>query len=131
MSAVLSTLESELMAAIAPKHLTAMEKKAVQPAINAFSREEAMEGLRKDVQIYIKACIAHRKLHGKVMLVTDHHKFFRVFAKSIIAENILMTQVHTIVREARYMYRSPGKNGVEEIHPPIRVRLAGEVIPGM
>ena len=76
-----------------------MEEKAVQSAINAFSREEAMEGLGKDVQIYIEGCITYRKLHGKiVMLVTDYHKFF---AKST---NILMTQIQTVVRVVRYIY---------------------------
>ena len=48
-----------------------------------------MERLTDDIKIYIEACIAHQKLRGNVvMLVTDDHKFFHVFARSVIAENI-------------------------------------------
>ncbi len=125
---VVSTVESELMAAVAPRHLTPMEKKAVLPAINAFANQATMARLAEDIKIYIEACIASQKLRGNVvMLVTDDHKFFRVCARSVIAENILMEQVQTLVREARPRDR----NGVEDTHPPIRVKLAGEIIPGV
>ena len=84
-----------------------------------------MERLADDI---IKACITHQKLRDNViMLVTDDHKFFRVFARSVITENILMEQVQTLVKEAR----PRDCNGVEDTHPPIRVKLAGEIIPGV
>ena len=125
---VVSTIESELMAAVAPMHLTPLEKKAVLPAVNALANKGTMERLADDIKIYIEACIARQKLQGNVMmLVTDDHKFFRVFARSVIAENILMEQVQTLVKEAR----PRGRNGVEDTHPPIRVKLAGEIIPGV
>ena len=125
---VVSALESELMAAVAPMHLTPMEKEAVLPAVNAFANKATMERLADDIKIYIEACIARQKLRGNVvMLVTDDHKFFRVLARSVIAENILMEQVQTLVKEARPCDR----NGIEDTHPPILVKLAGEIIPGM
>ena len=62
------------------------------------------------------------------MLVTDDHTFFRSFAESSIAENILLTQVEAIVKVAR---KQVGKDGVEATHPPLRVKLAGDIIPGM
>ena len=59
---VVSTVESELMVAIAPRHLTPMEKKAVLPAINAFANQATMARLAEDIKIYIEACIASQKL---------------------------------------------------------------------
>ena len=61
------------------------------------------------------------------MLVTDDHEFFCVQAMSIIAENILVKQVQTWVKEAQPCRR----HGVEETHPPIRVELAVEIMPGV
>ena len=45
----------------------------------------------------------------------------------MIAENILIEQVQTLVKEARPRDR----NSVEDTQPPIRVKLAGEIIPGV
>ena len=125
---MVSTIESELMAAVAPMNLTPMEKKAVLPAVNAFANKATMERLADGIKIYIEACIARQKLRGNVvMLVTDDHEVFHVFARSVIAENILMQQVQTLVKEAQ----PHDHNGVEDTHPPIRVKLAGEIIPGV
>ena len=127
-NSVVSTVESELMAAIALMNLTPMEKKAVLPAINAFANQATMARLTEDIKIYIEACIACQKLQSNVvMLVTDDHKFLCLCARSVITENILMDQVQTLVKEARPRDR----NGVGDIHPPIRAKLAGEIIPGV
>ena len=56
-----------------------------------------------------------------VMLATDDHVFFRAFAQSVIAENVV--QVEMLIKAAR-----PHK---EDSHPPVRVKLAGEIIPAM
>ena len=87
---------------LCPMNLTPMEKKAVLLAINVFANQATMARLTEDIKIYIEACIARQKLQGNVvMLVTDDHKFFRVCARSVITENILMGQVQTLVKEAR------------------------------
>ena len=125
---VVSTVESELMAAVTPMHLTPMEKKAVLPAINAFANQVTMARLTDDIKIYIEACIACQKLRDHVvMLMTDDHEFLHICDRSVIAENVLMEQVQTLVKEAR----PRDHNGVEETHPPICVKLGGKIIPGV
>ena len=130
MSTVMSTLETELMAAVAPLQLTPPEAKAAESAVALLSSKSGLDKLHNDVKIYIEACIARNNLEGKVvMLVTDDHTFFRAFAKSSIAENILLTQVEALVKAAR---KRVDKSSVEATtRPPLRVRLAGEIIPGM
>lgn len=126
-NAVLSTLHSKLKATITPMKLTPAELEAVQPAIETLSDASALGRHSQDVRIYVEVCVAHKELTGNVvMLVMDDHQLFQRFAMSLIAENLLASQVQTMVKAAR-----PCSGSVMDISPPIRIRVVGKVIPGM
>ena len=124
-SNVLSSLEGELMQVLVPRHLSEAESKAIEPAVQLFKSKAQLERMHNDVKIYIEACIARKVFdEDMVVLVTDDHRFFRAFAQSPIAEHILLSQVETLIKAARYTV--PART-----IPPIHVKLAGEIIPGM
>ena len=90
-----------------------------------LSSEATVTGLRDDQKIYIEATIAHKQISQgwpEVMLITDDHQFFNMFARSPVAENILSSQVEAVRGETR----QPSSQS-----PPLRIKLAGEVVPGM
>ena len=122
---MLSTLHSKLMEAIGRTELTTNERRAIDPAVQAFSDWSCLGRLVKDICIYIKASIAHKERHGEtvILIIADDHKFFKYFALSEIAENVLVTQVQTLVKEAQ-----PRPTGVMDSRPPVRIKVAGEVI---
>ena len=79
---------------ITPMKLTPAELKALTPAIQVFSDPSVLQKVTQDARIYIEACVAHKQLRGNVvMLVKDDHQFFQCFAMSVIAENLLVSQV--------------------------------------
>ena len=69
---------------------------------------------RADLQIYMEACKAFAQLGMGRFLVTDDHKFYRLFFLSCVAEEVL----HTVC--ARTLGITQG----------VRVKLAGEVMEG-
>ena len=93
----------------------------------SFKLKAQLEKMYSDVKIYIEACITRTNIDGDiVMLVTDDHRFFSVFAQSPNAENILLGQVETLLKDGRYSTDSATSS-----HSPLGVKLAGEIIPGM
>ena len=69
-------------------------------------------------KMYIEACIARHHIGNinTVMLVTDDHAFFKVFAQSPTAEGLFLSQVESVVKAAR----------TSGSHPNMKVKLAGE-----
>ena len=64
----------------------------------------------------MEACIAAEKSGIQVQfLVTDDHAFFKGFVKSPIAEQVLRKEVKAVLG----------------LRKAVKVKLAGEVIPGM
>ena len=117
------------MASVAPLQLTLPVAKSAESAVALLSNKSSVDILHNDVKIYNEACIAWSNLEGRVvMLVTDDHTFFYAFAHSFVAENILLTQVEELVKAAR---KCVNKAGREATNPPLRVKLAGEIIPGI
>ena len=55
------------------------------------------------------------------MLVADDHRFFSVFAQSPIAENILLSQVETLIKDTH-----PCEGWCDKC-----VKFAGEIMPGL
>ena len=81
------SLKSELVAASNQHELTPAE----EPAISTLSNLKSVDRVIIDVKIYVEACIACKYLPGTVvMLVTDDHAFFRVFAHSRVTEYLLV-----------------------------------------
>ena len=123
---VLSSLHTKLMEAIAAMPgLTDIQRKAIDPAVRAFADNAILGRVTNDIRIYIEACIAHKEqARDTVILITDDHKFFSYFALSDIAEGVLVAQVQDLVKEAK-------PQGVVANRPPICIKVAGEIIPGM
>ena len=123
---VLSSLEVDLAAAVKLQEFSPTEAKAVQPANDALAAEDTKAALFKDVKIYIEACIARHHLDNvnTALLVTDDHAFFKVFAQSPTAEGLFLSQVESVMKAASA--RTSGGNP-----PHMKVKLAGEIIPGM
>jgi hypothetical protein len=123
---VLSNLHSKLTEAVAVRpSLTDIQRKALDRAVRVFSDNGILRRVTNDMCMYIEACIAHKELAGDtVILITDDHKFFTYFALSDVAEGVLVTQVQQLVKEAK-------PQGVVDSRPPIRIKVAGEIIPGM
>ena len=77
----------------------------------------------------IQCALLISSVHAYVeTVVTNDHTFFRAFAQSSVAENILLSQVEALVNAAQ---KCVNKAGREATHPPLRVKLAGEIIPGL
>ena len=105
--------------------LTDIQRKAIDPAVRAFADNAILGRVTNDIRIYIEACIAHKEqARDTVILITDDHKFFSYFALSDISEGVLVAQVQDLVKEAK-------PQGVVANRPPIRIKVAGEIIPGM
>ena len=90
----------------------------MEPALDALANAGTKAALFKDVKIYIEACIARHHFGNinTVMLVTDDH-----VAQSPTAEGLFLLQIESVVKTAR----TSGSN------PNMKVKLAGEIIPGM
>ena len=129
-SNVITLVESELMSFTITSPAQA---KALESAFHTLTNKKSVERIHNDVKIFIEACIARsRDVQGGsvVMLVTNDHAFFKIFAQSQIAKDILIGQVEATVKAAR---RDDGaKVAGPSVRPgPVRVKLAGEIIPGM
>lgn len=102
------------------------EKQFVESALSSLTSQTTMNGLKDDIKIYIEATIARRLIPHTapgdlVMLITEDHQFFKIFARSPIAENILLSRVDAVMGRATATVGSPN----------LRIILAGEVVPGM
>ena len=113
--AVITRMLPELRAQIPIMTMTAQEESDVVPTLTLFGTQSLISKSRADFQIYMEACKAFSKFGVGRFLVTDNHKFFKLFLKSSVAEEAL----HTIC------VRTLG------ITQGVRVKLAGEVIQGV
>ena len=81
-------------------------------------------------KIYIQATIARARITtgSLVMLITEDHQFFKIFACLPIAEKILLSRVDTVMSGTT----CAGKGLTTASHTPhLKIVLAGEVVPGM
>ena len=85
------------------------------PVMTLFGTPSLVQKHRADLQIYMEACKAYSLIGSARFLVTDDHKFYKLFLHSSIAEESL----HTVCIRAL---------GIEQ---GVRVKLAGEIIPGV
>ena len=127
---LVTSLQSELQTAIVQGDFTSepKEKEAVELALNSLGTTATVEGLKEDIRVYMEATIARSRIRAApgprrvVMLITEDHQFFKIFARSPIAEKILLSRVDAVL----------GRNGASIEHSPdLRIVLAGEVVPGM
>ena len=105
--------EVKAQAARAP--LSAQEESDLVPAMTLFNTPSIIQKHKVDIHIYMEACLAYSKLKTGKFLVTDDHRFFKIFLQSSIAEESL----HSVC--ARTLSIQQGG----------RVKLAREVIKGM
>ena len=110
------------------------ERVLIEHALSNLSSDAIMSDLRNDIKIYMEATIARVKSRAiskvpEIMVITDDHTFFKVFASSPTAETILLNQVEMALKldsvEAGEIPRQ------RTARPPIRIKLAGEQVPGM
>ena len=110
------------------------EKDLIEPALSNLTSEAIVSDLRSDVKIYMEATIARVKSRAiskgpEIMVITDDHTFFKVFTSSPTAETILLNQVEMALKlESVEAGEIPRQRTVK---PPIRIKLAGELVPGM
>ena len=112
--AAIARMLPELRAQI-PTITTAQEESELVPTLTLFGTQSLISKNRADFQIYMEACKAFSKFGVGRFLVTDNHKFFKLFLKSSVAEEAL----HTVC------LRTLG------IAQGVHVKLAGEVIQGV
>lgn len=115
-SALLRMLpEIKAQAARSGSTLSAQEESDLVPAVTLFNTPSILNKHKADFHIYMEACLAYSKLQVGRFLVTDDHRFFKLFLQSSIAEESLHSVcVRTLA-----------------IPQGIRVKLAGEVIKGV
>ena len=68
-------------------------KWAVEQALSSLLSAATVEDLKNNIQIYMEATISCTKCNAiasgpEIMVITDDHTFFRIFASSPTAENI-------------------------------------------
>ena len=100
---------------LATKRLTKDEVMATA-SMSLFNTPSHVDLYLSNPRRYMEACMASEK-SGIVaqFLVTDDHAFFKAFIKSEVAERVLKNEVKAVL----------------DIWKDVRVKLAGEVIPGM
>ena len=127
-SNVITLVESKLMSLTIS---TPAQAKALESAFYTLANKKSVERMQNDIKIFIEACIARNDVRGSsvVMLVTNDNAFFEVFAQSKIAEDILLEQVEATMKAARHC--NEDRIGANVVGSPVRVKLAGEIIPGM
>ena len=93
------------------------ELQLLTPAFIVFQSDTWLVKYMADLRLYMETCIASSKNPGNLIqfLVTDDHGFFKVFIQSMIAESVLQRETMKIL----------------ELNKCVRVRLAGEIIPGV
>jgi hypothetical protein len=64
----------------------------------------------------------------EIMVITDDHTFFKIFASSPTTETILLNQVEGALKLSSGEIPGPMQSAAR---PPIRIKLAGELVPGM
>ena len=95
--------------------LTPQEESDLSPAVTLFNTQSILVKHKPDFILYMEACLAFSKLGLGRFLVTDDHRFFKIFLQSPIAEESLNSVC------ANTLGISQG----------VRVKMAGEVIRGM
>lgn len=97
-------------------NLTQDEIRLVTPCLTLFNSGSLMTKYLSDLRLYIEACVASAKSGRPIeFLVTDDHRFFRGFVYSNISEGVLQKEVMAVMN----------------LHKAVRVKLAGEIIPGV
>ena len=104
----------ELKTRIAHTSLTSQEEKDLVPTLTMFGTSSLIAKHRADFQIYMEACKACSQFGLGRFLVTDDHKFYKLFLMSNLAEDVL----HTVC------VRTLG------ITQGVRVKLVGEIMQG-
>ena len=94
--------------------MTMMAQGDLVPTLTLFGTQSLISKSRADFQIYIEACKAFSKFGVGRFLVTDYHKFFKLFLKSSVAEALHTVSVQTL--------------GIAQ---GVRVKLVREVIQGV
>ena len=112
--AAIARMLPELRAQI-PTITTVQEESDLVPTLTLFGTQSLISKNRADFQIYMEACKAFSKFGVGRFLVTDDHKFFKLFLKSSVAEEAL----HTVCVQTLGIAQG------------VRVKLAGEVIQGV
>ena len=98
------------------KHFTKEEEDLATSSQTLFNTLSHVDMYLSDLRLYMEACIAAEKSGIQVQfLVTDDHAFFKGFVKSPIAEQVLRKEVKAALG----------------LRKAVKVKLAGEVIPGM
>ena len=114
--AVADLLGPALQEASRTANLTQEQIKLVTPCLTLFSSSSLMAKYMCDLRLYIEACVASAKLGRPIeFLVTDDHRFFRGFVYSKVAEGVLQREVMAVMN----------------LYKAVRVKLAGEIIPGV
>ena len=88
--AAIARMLPELRAQI-PTITTAQEESDLVPTLTLFGMQSLISKNRADFQIYMEACKAFSKFGVGRFLVTDDHKFFKLFLKSSVTEEALHT----------------------------------------
>ena len=117
-TAVFETMGPTLHAAIAARQpgLTDEEEAELVQPVNLFNAPSKWHRYHDDIKIYMEACLAHANSGLPAqMLITNDHKFFTMFLRSQLAEDVL----HSVVTD------------VLAIREGVRVKLAGELIAGL
>ena len=99
------------------RSLSDQDIKLLTPSLSLFNSEYLMSKYLADIRLYVEACLTAAENPSGIVqfLVTDDHKFFKVFIQSRFAESVLQKQVKKVF----------------EINKTVHVKLAGEVIPGV
>ena len=113
--AAMARMLPELSQAATLATLTPSQEADLVPATTLFNTLTLLAKHRADFQLYMEACLAYSKLGVGKILVTDDHKFLKIFLQSNIAEEAL----HTVCVKTL------------NIAQGVRVKLAGEVIRGV
>ena len=71
--------------------LTVQQESDLVPAFTLFNTPSVLAKHKADFHIYLEACLAYSKFNTGRFLVTDNHRFFKIFLQSFIAEESLHT----------------------------------------
>ena len=95
-----------------------VENQYYASAVHASESVDVRANYVSDLRIYMECSIIADSLRDapvKKLLVTEDYKFYKAFVRSRYAEDVLRDLVNTVLH----------------LQHGIRVKLAGEVIPGM
>ena len=111
--AVFQAMGPRLRTAIEQKNLTEEEEADLLQPVNLFESPSQWARYHNDVKIYVEACQAYAVTRIPAQfLITNDHRFFKIFLKSALAEDTL----YSVATDKLH------------IQEEVRVKLLGEVI---